>query len=77
MSDFQAVFRIMVCSDVHYKDEPTVERERFALAIKTAYDIAQKDIVHPSLDGLFVVGDFTDQGSEIQMQAFFNTLKNV
>ena len=77
MNDFQAVLRMMVCSDVHYKDEPSAERERFALAIETAYEIAQQDTQHPALDAIFVVGDFADRGSEIQMQAFAETLKAV
>ncbi len=73
--DFTPIFRFMVCSDVHYKDEPSLERERFEKAIETAYRIAREDAAHPTLDALFVVGDFADRGSEIQMQAFHESLR--
>lgn len=73
--DFNAIFRFVALSDVHYKDEPGPERERFAGAIEKAYEIARRDAGHPLLDALFVVGDFADQGTETQMQAFAETLR--
>lgn len=60
----------MVVSDVHYKDEVSRERERFENAVKIAYRIARNSDTYKSLDALFVVGDFADNGSEIQMRAF-------
>lgn len=74
MQQFTPAMRFMVVSDVHYKDEPSVERERFAAAIRRAYALAKASAAHPTLDALFVVGDFADRGSEAQMQAFRETL---
>lgn len=61
--------RFMVVSDIHIKDEPSVERERFEKAIKCAYKIAESSDTYKSLDALVVVGDFATSGSLIQMEA--------
>lgn len=66
--------RFVVMSDVHYKDKHTVERDRFKLAMKAAYEYSEKSPLYKSLDALFVVGDFSDSGSETQMQAFKKSL---
>ena len=66
--DFIPAVRFMVVSDVHIKDEPTVERERFATAIRDAYKIARSSEKYDKLDAVVVVGDFADSGSEIQMK---------
>lgn len=73
--DFKPVLRFMVVSDVHYKDEHTVERERMEKAIKTAYALSEKDD-YKSLDAVYVVGDFANNGSPTQMKAFKETLDN-
>lgn len=75
--DFKPVLRFMVVSDVHYKDEHTVERDRMELAIKTANELSEKE-EYSKLDALYVVGDFANSGSRAQMLAFKETLdKNV
>lgn len=71
--DFKPVLRFMVVSDVHYKDEHTVERDRMELAIKTANSLSEKE-EYSNLDALYVVGDFANSGSRAQMLAFKDTL---
>ncbi|NLX79350.1 MAG: hypothetical protein GXY95_05660, partial [Clostridiales bacterium] len=72
--NFVPAFRFMVVSDVHYKDAHTVERDRFEKAIEIAYRIARNHETYKKLDALFVVGDFADNGSEIQMRAFKDSI---
>ena len=67
--DFIPSLRFMVVSDIHIKDEPTVERERFAAAIRDAYKIAKSSDSYNKLDAIVVVGDFANSGTEIQMRA--------
>ena len=71
--DFSPVLRFTVVSDVHYKDEHSVERERMADAIQTSYRLSDSE-KYSSLDALYVVGDFADRGTEAQMRAFRKTL---
>ena len=63
----------MVCSDVHYKDGYTVERDRMKHAIEKSYELASKD-EYKNLDAIYVVGDFANRGTPEQMIAFKNTL---
>jgi len=72
---FEPVLRFMVVSDVHYKDEHTMVRDRFEKAIKCAYRYAES-CDYKNLDALYVVGDFATSGSEIQMKAFKETIDN-
>ena len=72
-SDFTPSVRFMVVSDVHIKDEPSVERERFDNALKTAYRIAESSDTYKNLDAVAIVGDFANSGTEIQM----NTVKKI
>ncbi|MBQ2904815.1 MAG: metallophosphoesterase [Clostridia bacterium] len=72
-SNFRPVLRFMVVSDVHYRDEHSVERERMELAIKTAYRLSEAE-EYSKLDALYVVGDFATSGSRPQMLAFKDTL---
>lgn len=67
-TDFIPALRFMVVSDVHIKDEPTVERERFTSAIRDAYKIARSSDNYKKLDAVLVVGDFANSGTEIQMR---------
>ena len=71
--DFKPVLRFLVVSDVHYRDEHSVERERMELALKTAYQLCEKE-EYSRLDALYVVGDFATSGSRPQMLAFKDTL---
>ena len=65
---FVPVIRFMAVSDIHIKDEPSVERERFEKAIKLAYRIAKSSETYKKLDAIAVVGDFANNGSLIQME---------
>lgn len=67
--NFTPVLRFMVVSDVHIHDEEDVERERFTKAIRDAYALSEADAAYNKLDALYVVGDFANSGSEIQMRA--------
>ena len=71
--DFKPVLRFLVVSDVHYGDEREAEYERMEKALKTAYELSGKE-EYPNLDALYVVGDFSKNGTEKQMCAFKNTL---
>lgn len=72
--DFKPVLRFLVVSDVHYADEADcVERKRMSQALKTAYELSEKED-YSKLDALYVVGDFTKRGSETQMLSFKQTL---
>ncbi len=74
---FLPVLRFIALSDVHYKNEPSVERDRMAAAIKLGYAFSENHESYQKLDALYVVGDFTDRGTEEQMTAFHDTLKAV
>lgn len=63
----------MTVSDVHYKDEHTVERDRMQQAVQAAYALSEKE-EYSALDALYVVGDFANRGTETQMRAFKKTL---
>ena len=65
---FEPVLRFMVVSDVHIKDEESVERERFAKAIKDAYAIAEKGETYKKLDAIAIVGDYATSGTETQFK---------
>ena len=72
-SDFNPVLRFLVVSDIHYEDEHTVERDRMQQAIRTAYELSEKENYN-KLDALYVVGDFANSGTRKQMLAFKDTL---
>lgn len=68
--NFKPVLRFMVASDIHVKDDPDCpERARFAKAIRCAYRVAEQSESYKKLDALYIVGDFANSGSEIQMRA--------
>ncbi len=72
--DFKPCLRFMVVSDIHYKDEPCIEEERFRDAIRIANRLAKEDKDYNRLDALYVVGDFANSGSEIQMKKIKQTI---
>ncbi len=71
--DFKPVLRFLVVSDVHYGDEHGAEYDRMQAALKTAYELSEKE-EYSKLDAVYVVGDFTKRGTEKQMLAFKKTL---
>lgn len=66
--NFKPSLRFMVVSDIHLKDEPCVEEERFASALRYAYSVAKSSESYNKLDAVVIVGDFANSGTEIQMQ---------
>ena len=66
--NFKPIIRFVVMSDVHLKDEHTVEHDRLVKAINDAYKIAEAHPDYKSLDALILDGDFANSGSEAQMQ---------
>lgn len=77
-TEFKPCLRFMVVSDIHIKDEHTVERERFEKAIRNAYAIAKSNKDYPRLDAIGMVGDFANSGTETQFKAAKEILdKNV
>ncbi len=71
--NFKPILRFMVVSDIHYKDEDSVERKRMKQAVQTAYALSEKE-EYSKLDAIYVVGDFATRGTETQMLAFKDTL---
>ncbi|MDR3313386.1 MAG: metallophosphoesterase [Oscillospiraceae bacterium] len=74
MEGFTPVLRFIALSDVHYKDDHSVERERMAQALQTGYRFAAQAPDYHALDALAVVGDLADRGTEAQFLAFRQTL---
>lgn len=68
-TDFKPCLRFMVVSDIHIKDEHSVERERFEKAIRDAYAIAKSNKHYQKLDVIGMVGDFATYGTPTQFKA--------
>lgn len=68
-TEFKPCLRAMIVSDIHIKDEHSVERERFEKAIRDAYSIARSNPYYQKLDVLGMVGDFADGGTPTQFKA--------
>jgi len=71
---FTPTLRFVALSDVHYKDEHSIERERMEKALRIANRIAAESPAYQGFDALCVVGDFANSGSEAQFAAFKLTL---
>lgn len=67
--NFEPVIRFAVMSDIHIKDEHTVERDRMVKGINDAYKIAESHDTYKELDALVIDGDFANSGSEEQFLA--------
>jgi len=74
MENFKPKVRFLVMSDIHYQDEHTIQRDYFEKSLKLAYEYAESDAHYNKVDALFVVGDLANSGTELQMQAFKNSL---
>ncbi len=68
-TEFKPCLRAMIVSDIHIKDEHSVERERFEKAIRDAYSIARSNKYYQKLDVIGMVGDFADHGTPAQFKA--------
>lgn len=66
--DFIPVLRFAVMSDIHIKDEPDIEKERFKKGILDAYKIAESHDTYKNLDALYIDGDLATSGSETQFR---------
>ncbi len=69
----KTVCRFLVGSDVHYKTDTDVEKERFATGMRYAYAYAASR-EYTAVDALFIVGDFANSGSEGEMLKFKGSL---
>lgn len=69
----KVVLRFVAMSDVHMGQTTDIEAERFAKAMKTAYDYAATQ-EYKGLDVLLVAGDMTNHGYESEMEAFKEVL---
>ena len=66
---FLPKLRFIVTSDIHYKVDSDIEKERFEKGMSLAYEYAEKsDYKH--IDAFFAVGDFANSGSEAEMLKF-------
>lgn len=68
--------RFIVTSDIHYKVDTDIEKERFEKGIKMAYDYASR-CDYKNIDAFFAVGDFANCGSEAEMIKFKESLDKV
>ncbi len=66
--NFKPIIRFAVMSDIHLKDEHSVEHDRFVKGINDAYKIAEAHPDYKALDALVIVGDFANSGTVEQMQ---------
>ncbi|MBE6716878.1 MAG: metallophosphoesterase [Ruminococcaceae bacterium] len=74
--DFLPKLRFIVTSDIHYKIDSNVEKERFEKGMKMAYAYAEKSS-YKKIDAFFAVGDFANSGSEAEMLKFKASLDSV
>ncbi len=68
--------RFIVTSDIHYKADNDIEKERFEKGMRMAYDYAGK-CDYKKIDAFFAVGDFANCGSEAEMLKFKKSLDMV
>lgn len=68
--------RFIVTSDIHYKTDTDLQKERFEKGMKMAYNYAEK-CPYNKIDAFFAVGDFANSGSEAEMLKFKDSLDSV
>ncbi len=68
--------RFIVTSDIHYKIDTDLQKDRFEKGMKMAYDYAEK-CPYNKIDAFFAVGDFANSGSEAEMLKFKSSLDSV
>lgn len=77
--DFEPVLRFAVASDIHlmYEDKALQDMAyvRTSELFNTAYDYASTDKKHNTLDAMYIVGDYTNKGTAVQANAFFDIVK--
>ncbi len=73
---FNAKLRFIVTSDIHYKVDTDIEKERFEKGIKKAYEYASGES-YKDIDAFFAVGDFANRGQADEMLKFKKSLDAV
>ena len=71
---FVPTLRFVVASDVHITDSATVRDEKFAKLFTDAYAYCDAQTTYRKLDGVFVAGDISDNGSATSLARFFDAL---
>ncbi len=74
--EFKTKLRFIVTSDIHYKVNDDIEKDRFEKGMKLAYDYAATS-EYKNIDAFFAVGDFANSGSEAEMLKFKQSLDSV
>ena len=74
--EFNAKLRFIVTSDIHYKADTDVEKERFEKGMQKAYEYAAGES-YKNIDAYFAVGDFANRGQEDEMLKFKKSLDAV
>ena len=76
-TDFTPISRFVVTSDVHLqKDGSYQSKERLESVFDTAYTYATSQETYTKLDGIFFVGDITDNGKPEEYELFFDTVES-
>lgn len=62
------VLRFMVCSDLHFSDNPeSLNRRRFEKGLRDLFSYAAAQ-AYSAVDAIIIVGDFATRGTRIQME---------
>lgn len=67
--DFLPKLRFIVTSDIHYKIDEDISKDRFEKGMKMAYDYASQS-EYKNIDAFFAVGDFANSGKREEMLKF-------
>ncbi len=71
--DFLPKLRFIVTSDIHYKMDSDISKERFEKGMAMAYAYAEKSD-YKKIDAFFAVGDFANSGTKDEMLKFKDSL---
>lgn len=74
--EFNTKLRFIVTSDIHYKMDSDIEKERFEKGMRFAYNYADS-CKYKNIDAFLAVGDFANCGSEEEMLKFKDSLNAV
>ena len=69
----KTVMRMIVCSDIHCKEDVSTEPERLIKGIGEAYRYADRTD-YPHIDAIFTVGDFANLGTRKEMEMYKSCL---
>ena len=71
--DFTPILRFVVASDVHVGDSGSeAEEQRLKELFEYAYAYSDNHDRYDGLDGVFIVGDFSERGTPYSMRKFFD-----